>query len=123
MSGCTKRQAWLNISRGSHSLFVFTLLVFLKASTLPQKLRQFRHVGRNPPSLVLREQLGERAPAGLPRNKCKRASGRYGRSLQSRRIKARMGISSSIVAQTGLRASALSVCFDGRIGSLTRRPV
>jgi len=65
MSGCTKRQAWLNISRGSHSLFVFTLLVFLNASTLPQKLRQLRHVDRNPPRLVLREQLGERAPAGL----------------------------------------------------------
>jgi hypothetical protein len=65
MSGCTKRQAWLNISRGSHSLFVFTLLVFLKASALPQKLRQLRHVGRNPPRLVFREQLGSRSPAGL----------------------------------------------------------
>jgi hypothetical protein len=65
MSGCTKRQAWLNISRGSHSLFVFTLLVFLKASTLPQKLRQFRHVGRNPPSLIFCEQLGRRSSARL----------------------------------------------------------
>jgi hypothetical protein len=30
-----------------------------------QQLRQLRHVDRNPPRLVLREQLGGRAPAGL----------------------------------------------------------
>jgi hypothetical protein len=43
MSGCTKRQAWLNISRGSHSLFVFTLLVFLKVKLWPIVLPTVSH--------------------------------------------------------------------------------
>jgi hypothetical protein len=36
-----------------------------KASCLPRQLRQLRRVGRNPPRLVFREQLGRRSPAGL----------------------------------------------------------
>src|SRR5262252_3240445 len=52
------------------SLRVLTLLSLAILITLPQQLRQLGDIGRDPPRLVLREQLGRRiAGRAHPRNR------------------------------------------------------